>query len=137
MQRRLVSVTSTLTVKAMRTDDLKQYTCRASHPALQHPALPLAASLTISVLRFVFNIVSLSCITDPPNPPIITGYRTGEVLRAGERRILPPPCRVVGGNPGGLLGTGIKCYPITPSVHKLGKASISTKRPTVVLEAAA
>ncbi|XP_050715761.1 nephrin-like [Eriocheir sinensis] len=84
-RRRLVSVTSRLTVRATREDDGTQYTCRASHPALQHPALPLAASLTLSVLH-------------PPDPPSITGYRTGEVLRAGERRTLT--CRVVGGNPG-------------------------------------
>ncbi|KAG7161536.1 Nephrin-like 8 [Homarus americanus] len=35
--------------------------------------------------------------TDRPGPPIISGYKTGEVLVAGERRTLV--CRVSGGNP--------------------------------------
>lgn len=35
--------------------------------------------------------------SDPPGPPTITGYETGEILLAGERRTLT--CRVSGGNP--------------------------------------
>lgn len=34
---------------------------------------------------------------DAPGPPFISGYRTGEILRARERRTLS--CRVRGGNP--------------------------------------
>lgn len=34
---------------------------------------------------------------DPPGRPVISEYRTGQVLRAGENRILV--CHVLGGNP--------------------------------------
>lgn len=40
---------------------------------------------------------SLLTHSDPPGRPVISEYRTGQVLRAGESRILV--CHVLGGNP--------------------------------------
>lgn len=39
--------------------------------------------------------------SDPPGPPVITGYTNHETIRAGEERILT--CRSRGGNPLGSL----------------------------------
>ncbi|XP_071550364.1 nephrin-like [Panulirus ornatus] len=75
---------SRLLVRASAEDDGKLYTCEADHPALRSTHAPLLASITLSVLH-------------PPQPPTISGYRTGEVLVSGERRTLV--CRVSGGNP--------------------------------------
>ncbi|XP_042888979.1 nephrin-like [Penaeus japonicus] len=83
-QPRLWSVRSRLVLKAVREDDDQRYSCRALHPALDDEDRVLEASVVLSVLH-------------PPNAPTITGYTTGEILRAGERRTLT--CRVVGGNP--------------------------------------
>ncbi|XP_071534108.1 nephrin-like [Panulirus ornatus] len=59
-------------------------TVASSASSSSSSAAPLEASVTLSVLH-------------PPGPPVITGYRTGEVLQAGERRTLT--CKVSGGNP--------------------------------------
>ncbi|XP_069957515.1 nephrin-like [Cherax quadricarinatus] len=78
---------SQLVVSATSSDDGKAFSCLAVHPALPHdPDDPtsLLASITLSVLH-------------PPGHPTISGYTTGEVLLAGERRTLS--CRVSGGNP--------------------------------------
>ncbi|XP_037789244.1 nephrin-like [Penaeus monodon] len=83
-QPRLWSVRSRLVLTAVREDDDQRYSCRALHPALDDEDRVLEAAVVLSVLH-------------PPNAPTITGYSTGEVLRAGERRTLT--CRVVGGNP--------------------------------------
>ncbi|XP_042217030.1 synaptogenesis protein syg-2-like [Homarus americanus] len=83
-KRRLMTVVSRLELTAQQEDDGVEYSCRAKHPALRNTANPLTASVTLSVLH-------------PPGRPMIHGYKTGEVLRAGERRTLT--CRVVGGNP--------------------------------------
>ena len=45
-------------------------------------------------LHVVFGFLAL---TDPPGRPVISEYRTGQVLMAGESRILV--CHVLGGNP--------------------------------------
>ncbi|KAG7171408.1 Nephrin-like 18, partial [Homarus americanus] len=78
------SVRSRLVVTATAEDDGKLYTCEADHPALREASHPLLASIMLSVLH-------------RPGPPAISGYKTGEVLVAGERRTLV--CRVSGGNP--------------------------------------
>nr|XP_045610946.1 nephrin-like [Procambarus clarkii] len=86
-RRRLLSVVSRLVLTATEEDDGEELSCRTQHPALKDPAAPaqpLTASVTLSVLH-------------PPGKPVIHGYKTGEVLRAGERRTLT--CRVLGGNP--------------------------------------
>ncbi|KAK8727089.1 hypothetical protein OTU49_009935, partial [Cherax quadricarinatus] len=83
-QPRRWSVRSRLSVTAAPEDDGKLYTCEADHPALRRSSDPLLASITLSVLH-------------EPGRPSISGYRTGEVLVAGERRTLV--CRVSGGNP--------------------------------------
>ncbi|KAK8727087.1 hypothetical protein OTU49_009933, partial [Cherax quadricarinatus] len=78
------NVRSRFVVRAKAEDDGKLYTCEADHPALRGTSDPLLASITLSVLH-------------EPGRPSISGYRTGEVLVAGERRTLV--CRVSGGNP--------------------------------------
>ncbi|KAK8742450.1 hypothetical protein OTU49_001881, partial [Cherax quadricarinatus] len=83
--RRLVSLLSRLVLTSKQEDDGEEYSCRTQHPALKDSTTsPLAATVTLSVLH-------------PPGRPVIHGYKTGEVLRAGERRSLT--CRVAGGNP--------------------------------------
>lgn len=45
-----------------------------------------------------FHVLFYVCATtDPPGRPVISEYHTGEVLKAGENRILV--CHVFGGNP--------------------------------------
>ncbi|XP_069983545.1 synaptogenesis protein syg-2-like [Penaeus vannamei] len=84
-QARLWSVRSRLTLTATKEDDKIQFSCRAVHPALpKDAAKPLEVSVTLSVLH-------------PPNTPIISGYKSSDVLLSGDRRTLT--CRVVGGNP--------------------------------------
>ncbi|XP_069164061.1 nephrin [Procambarus clarkii] len=78
------SVRSRIALTASPEDDGKLFTCEADHPALRGGSDPLLASITLSVLH-------------QPGPPTISGYKTGEVLVAGERRTLV--CRVSGGNP--------------------------------------
>nr|XP_045624741.1 nephrin-like [Procambarus clarkii] len=78
------SVRSRIALTASPEDDGKLFTCEADHPALRGSSDPLLASITLSVLH-------------QPGPPTISGYKTGEVLVAGERRTLV--CRVSGGNP--------------------------------------
>ncbi|XP_042235054.1 nephrin-like [Homarus americanus] len=78
------TIRSRLAVTAVAEDDGKLYTCEADHPTLRESSHPLMASIILSVLH-------------RPGPPIISGYKTGEVLVAGERRTLV--CRVSGGNP--------------------------------------
>ncbi|KAK7071397.1 hypothetical protein SK128_022040 [Halocaridina rubra] len=81
---RLFSVVSRLSLKISTDDDGQQYSCRALHPTLRDARTSLVTSVTLSVLH-------------PPGAPIITGYKTGEVLQAGDKRTLT--CRVMGGNP--------------------------------------
>ncbi|XP_066981573.1 nephrin-like [Macrobrachium rosenbergii] len=81
---RLLSVVSRLTVKVTKADDGQQYSCRALHPTLRDSRASLITSVILSVLH-------------PPGDPVITGYKTGEVLHAGDKRTLN--CRVMGGNP--------------------------------------
>ncbi|KAK3863233.1 hypothetical protein Pcinc_030984 [Petrolisthes cinctipes] len=83
-ERRLLKVVSRLDLEVASQDDGEEVTCQATHPALQPPSRPLTSSITFSVLH-------------PPGAPVIRGYHTGEVLRAGERRTLI--CHVQGGNP--------------------------------------
>lgn len=52
--------------------------------------LPSSASLA-------YDSPVLHTRTDPPGRPVISEYKTGQVLRAGESRILV--CHVLGGNP--------------------------------------
>ncbi|KAK4307210.1 hypothetical protein Pmani_021025 [Petrolisthes manimaculis] len=49
------------------------------------------------VMGFGGDVNKLDNWRDPPGQPTITGYESGEVLLAGERRTLT--CRVLGGNP--------------------------------------
>lgn len=52
----------------------------------------LSPSLFSSLTFFLF------CFpTDPPDPPLISGYPKGDILHEGEQRSLT--CRVTGGNP--------------------------------------
>ncbi|XP_047498454.1 uncharacterized protein LOC125045292 [Penaeus chinensis] len=84
-QARLWSVRSRLLLTVTKEDDKIRFSCRAVHPALpEDAAKPLEVSVTLSVLH-------------PPNAPIISGYRSGDVMLSGDRRTLT--CRVVGGNP--------------------------------------
>ncbi|XP_069977516.1 nephrin-like [Penaeus vannamei] len=79
------SVRSQVVIEAKAEDNGKQLACKAAHPALRRTPTPtLQTSVTLSVLH-------------PAGVPVISGYRTGEILRAGERRTLS--CRSRGGNP--------------------------------------
>ncbi|XP_063590771.1 nephrin-like [Penaeus indicus] len=91
------SVRSQVVIEAKAEDNGKQLACKAAHPALRRTPTPtLQTSVTLSVLRKAS--VSLShVVQDPAGVPVISGYRTGEILRAGERRTLS--CRSRGGNP--------------------------------------
>ncbi|XP_071529342.1 nephrin-like isoform X2 [Panulirus ornatus] len=77
------SIRSQVVTTVEARDDGESVSCRAVHPAVDDGA-DLVVSLTLSVQH-------------PPDPPIISGYQTGEVLLAGEHRILT--CRAPGGNP--------------------------------------
>ncbi|XP_047498515.1 nephrin-like [Penaeus chinensis] len=83
-QRRRWSVRSRLSLRPGPEDDTQQYSCRALHPALEDSPTTLVASVVLSVLH-------------APSAPTIRGYKTGEVLVAGDERTLT--CEVVGGNP--------------------------------------
>ncbi|XP_071536235.1 nephrin-like [Panulirus ornatus] len=83
-QPRRWNVRSRLVLHPQAEDDGQQYSCRALHPALQHSPTTLVASVNLAVLH-------------PPGEPVISGYRTGEVLVEGEQRTLV--CQVSGGRP--------------------------------------
>ncbi|XP_047498558.1 kin of IRRE-like protein 2 [Penaeus chinensis] len=83
-QGRRWSVRSSLRLIPSSEDDERQYSCRALHPALEGSPTSLVASVVLSVLH-------------PPRLPEILGYRTGEVLMEGERRLLT--CMADSGNP--------------------------------------
>ncbi|XP_037789459.1 nephrin-like [Penaeus monodon] len=83
-QGRRWSVRSSLRLMPSSEDDERQYSCRALHPALEGSPTSLVASVVLSVLH-------------PPRLPEILGYKTGEVLLEGERRLLT--CMVDSGNP--------------------------------------
>ncbi|XP_074593435.1 nephrin-like isoform X1 [Brevipalpus obovatus] len=74
-------VKSEISLVLQPEDNGISYTCSAVHTALSKP---LRKTVTISVLY-------------PPGPPEIIGYRTGEILRAGD--ILTMTCKSRGGNP--------------------------------------
>ncbi|XP_037781127.1 LOW QUALITY PROTEIN: nephrin-like [Penaeus monodon] len=84
-QRRRHTLVSKVTLRLTPADDGSHYACHAEHPALSQP---IVASVKISVLY-------------PPGPPMVTGYTTGETIRAGEERTLS--CRSRGGNPLGRV----------------------------------
>ncbi|XP_069983599.1 nephrin-like [Penaeus vannamei] len=83
-QGRRWSVRSSLKLLPSSDDDERQFSCRALHPALEGSPTSLVASVVLSVLH-------------PPRLPEILGYKTGEVLLEGERRLLT--CMVDSGNP--------------------------------------
>ncbi|ROT85997.1 putative nephrin, partial [Penaeus vannamei] len=83
-QGRRWSVRSSLRLLPSSDDDERQFSCRALHPALEGSPTSLVASVVLSVLH-------------PPRLPEILGYKTGEVLLEGERRLLT--CMVDSGNP--------------------------------------
>ncbi|XP_050709640.1 nephrin-like [Eriocheir sinensis] len=76
---------SKISLRLTPADDGSHYSCRAQHPALN---TPIRASVKISVQY-------------PPGPPVITGYTTGEAIKAGKERTLT--CRSRGGNPLGRV----------------------------------
>lgn len=60
---------------------------------------------------------------DDPGPPLITGYRTGEALKEGERRVLS--CLVVGGNPPPWVTWYRHGRPLNPSSSVLQPPALS------------
>ncbi|XP_069945501.1 synaptogenesis protein syg-2-like isoform X2 [Cherax quadricarinatus] len=81
---RMWNVRSQLEMKPGSGDDGRKYSCRALHKALAYAPSSLMASVSLAVFH-------------PPGRPVISEYRTGEVMRAGESRIIV--CHVLGGNP--------------------------------------
>ncbi|KAK4307585.1 hypothetical protein Pmani_020652 [Petrolisthes manimaculis] len=94
-QPRRWSVRSRLVVEATPADDDTTFTCFAHHPALpsthHHTNNHLAEATTP-----LFDSVTFS-VLHPPDPPVVMGYTSGDVLVAGERLSLT--CTTLGGNP--------------------------------------
>ncbi|XP_064104325.1 nephrin-like [Macrobrachium nipponense] len=78
------SVVSHLVITPEADDDGQQFSCRALHPSLMNSPTSLVASVVLSILH-------------PPKPPAISGYFTGDVLKAGE--LVTLTCESPGGNP--------------------------------------
>ncbi|CAL4105199.1 unnamed protein product [Meganyctiphanes norvegica] len=97
---------SRLHITGSSEDDGKQYSCQALHPALHASPYTLVASITLSVLH-------------PPEFPVISGYKEGNILVSGEAVSLK--CLVRGGNP-------------QPSVqwYRNGKLQLHQKTRTVI-----
>ncbi|XP_064650915.1 nephrin-like isoform X3 [Lineus longissimus] len=72
---------SVLTIKPKREDNGATYSCQAINFALSKP---LESVVLLSVLH-------------PPSHPVITGYKSGDVVRTGDRLTLS--CTSRGGNP--------------------------------------
>ncbi|XP_064078820.1 nephrin-like isoform X1 [Macrobrachium nipponense] len=83
------NVRSRLTLTPKPEDDGQQFSCRALHPSLMNSPTSLVASVTLSVLHL-------------PEPPVISGYKTGEILKEGQDITLT--CKCEGGNPRPRLG---------------------------------
>ncbi|KAK8404902.1 hypothetical protein O3P69_001477 [Scylla paramamosain] len=108
-------VRSRLALKVEAGDDGQEFSCRALHPALQHAPTTLVASLTVAVLH-------------PPDPPTITGYRTGDVLAVGDHRTLV--CQVKGGRPRPFVTWYRHGRPLTHApAHQPTSASLTTAVP--------
>ncbi|XP_068225631.1 nephrin-like isoform X3 [Palaemon carinicauda] len=78
------NVRSRVTLTPKPEDDGQQFSCRALHPSLMNSPTSLVASVVLSVLH-------------PPEAPIISGYKTGDILKEGQEVTLT--CRCQGGNP--------------------------------------
>ncbi|XP_013380213.1 nephrin isoform X1 [Lingula anatina] len=77
-----VNAKSIITLNPVKEDNGALYSCQATHPALRNKVLE--------------TVIKLSVLYEPGHP-VITGYRTNQIIRTGDTVTLS--CKSEGGNP--------------------------------------